>query len=118
MVPPQPQGRRHRLQKLFAPLLTAAVVAGVIWMYQRGLDLRDLPGPAGSQLVWSLSKGEAELGWSSRLGLWLLPLAGGDPVLAARMLCTGAAGLAAVGAALAARAGENARRLFGLTAAK
>ncbi len=81
--------------RTWLPILLALAVALALHLHLlTALDLRDTPGPGGVMLVRDLVTDQNSLGWCTRLGAWLMPFTGGDPLLAARLLVSGASMLA------------------------
>lgn len=83
-------------------ILAPAAALGAHSRLLLGLDLRGVPGAAGPELVHSVA-----LGWTNRdLGTWtvglLVPLCGGDPLLATRVTMMVSGVLAVLGIMLAA----------------
>ncbi len=95
------QGAARRRSSWWLPLIVVWGMA-LLWRLVAtwGLDLGDVPGPAGAQIVLYSITGEAP-GWDSKLLHVLIAMTGLSPLAAARLLVLGSGMLGILGTMLA-----------------
>lgn len=115
----RPRSARPLWGPILALALPAVLAAALRGFAVRGLDLRDMPGPAGVKMIAELARGNTGRDWCTWLIAGARPLVDGDTLAAARLVMDlgGVGSVLAVSLAGLAVAGWRAGLAAGLIAA-